>query len=55
VINPRSSVLLAGATNTQTGCISHSQLHEDVGVYQQVRDWVNTAPLLAGRALIVER
>jgi len=47
VINPHSSVLLNGATNTQTGCISHSQLHEDVGVYQQVRDWVNTAPLLA--------
>jgi triacylglycerol lipase len=48
VINPHSSVLLVGATNTQTACISHSQLHEDAGVYQQVRDWVNTpATLLA--------
>ena len=48
VINPQSSVLLVGATNTQTACISHSQLHEDAGVYQQVRDWVNTpATLLA--------
>ena len=48
VINPRSSALLSGATNTQTACISHSALHEDAGVYQQVRDMVNaTAPLLA--------
>jgi triacylglycerol lipase len=48
VINPHSSVLLVGATNTQTACISHSQLHEDAGVYQQVRDMVNTpATLLA--------
>jgi triacylglycerol lipase len=47
VINPHSSVLLNGATNTQTSCMSHSQLHEDVGVYQQVRDMVNTAPVLA--------
>ena len=41
VINPHSSVLLAGATNTQTACMTHSQLHEDAFVYQQVRDWVN--------------
>jgi triacylglycerol lipase len=48
VISPHSSALLAGATNTQTACISHSQLHEDAGVYRQVRDWVNApATLLA--------
>jgi triacylglycerol lipase len=47
VINPHSSALLSGAINTQTACISHSSLHEDAGVYQQVRDLVNTAPLLA--------
>jgi triacylglycerol lipase len=48
VINPHSSVLLAGATNTQTACMSHSSLHEDVGVYRQVRDMVNApATLLA--------
>ena len=48
VISPHSSALLAGATNTQTACITHSQLHEDVGVYQQVRDMVNApATLLA--------
>ncbi len=47
VINPHSSVLLSGATNTQTACISHSALHEDAGVYQQVRDMVHTTTLLA--------
>jgi triacylglycerol lipase len=45
VINPHSSALLSGATNTQTACISHSALHEDVGVYRQVRDMVNTTTL----------
>ena len=44
-INPDSSALLAGAVNTQTACISHSALHEDVGVYRQVRDMVNTTTL----------
>lgn len=47
VINPNSSALLNGATNTQTACISHSALHEDAGVYQQVRDMVNVPRLLA--------
>jgi triacylglycerol lipase len=47
VINPNSSALLSGAVNTQTACISHSALHEDVGVYRQVRDMVNTPRLLA--------
>jgi triacylglycerol lipase len=47
VINPHSSVLLAGATNTQTACMNHSSLHEDAGVYQQVRDMVNTTAVLA--------
>ena len=40
VINPDSSVALSGATNTQTACMSHSSLHEDAGVYAQVRDYV---------------
>ena len=47
VINPHSSALLVGATNTQTACMNHSSLHEDAGVYQQVRDMVNTTTLLA--------
>jgi triacylglycerol lipase len=40
VVNPDSSVLLSGATNTQTPCLEHTQLHEDAGVYGQVRDFV---------------
>jgi triacylglycerol lipase len=40
VINPDSSVALSGATNTQTACISHSDLHQDATVYAQVRDFV---------------
>lgn len=40
VINPDSSVSLTGATNTQTACISHSDLHQNATVYAQVRDFV---------------
>lgn len=36
VINPVKSVILSGgATNTQTSCLKHSQLHEDATVYGQ--------------------
>ncbi len=40
VINPDSSVSIAGATNTKTRCISHSALKTDSGVFRQVRDTV---------------
>lgn len=40
VINPRESPSLAGASNTTTACMTHSQLKEDAQVYAQVRDWV---------------
>lgn len=40
VINPDSSVALEGATNTETACISHSDLHQDETVYGEVRDFV---------------
>jgi triacylglycerol lipase len=41
VINPDSSVPLSGgAINTQTSCLTHSNLHEDATVYAQVRDVV---------------
>ncbi len=40
IINPDSSVALSGATNTQTACISHNNLHEDATVYGQVRNFV---------------
>lgn len=41
IINPDDSVLLSGATNTQTACLSHSALHEDATVYRSVRDYVS--------------
>ncbi len=47
VIQPQSSSILNGSTVTQTACMNHSQLHEDAGVYQQVRDWVKTTTVLA--------
>ena len=52
VINPRSSTSLSGATNTQTACLTHSNLHEDATVYAQVRDWLKapTAPALLALA-----
>ena len=40
VINPQSSTLLAGATNTQTACLQHSDLYSDAFVYGEVRDFV---------------
>ena len=40
VINPDSSVSVGGATNTQTACLSHGDLHENTTVYGQVRDFV---------------
>ena len=50
VINPHSSALLNGAVNTQTACITHSALHEDAAVYQQVRDMVHTPAVLLALA-----
>jgi triacylglycerol lipase len=47
VINPDDSALLAGALNTETACMQHSDLHEDATVYAQVRDWVSFVPVLA--------
>jgi triacylglycerol lipase len=41
VIDPDNSVLLTGATNTQTACLSHSDLYNDATVYAQVRALVN--------------
>ncbi len=40
VINPLKSAILSGATNTQTSCMRHSDLHENLGVYTQFKDWV---------------
>ena len=41
VIDPDNSVLLSGATNTQTACLDHGALTTDAVVYGQVRDLVH--------------
>ena len=40
IINPDSSVALSGASNTQTACLSHSDLYNDATVYGQVKTFV---------------
>jgi triacylglycerol lipase len=40
VINPDTSTILSGATNTQTSCLSHSGVKESATVYAQVREFV---------------
>ncbi|MEX0801311.1 MAG: triacylglycerol lipase [Dehalococcoidia bacterium] len=40
LINPDTSTILSGATNTQTACMSHSALRTDATVYGQVREFV---------------
>jgi triacylglycerol lipase len=39
-INPVESVILSGATNTKTACMSHLALVSDETVYQQVREFI---------------
>jgi triacylglycerol lipase len=56
VINPQSSTVLGGATNTQTSCMWHSDLHESATVYGQLRDWVKqpaTTTLLASSGYVL--
>jgi triacylglycerol lipase len=40
LINPDTSTILSGATNTQTACMGHSALRTDATVYGQVREFV---------------
>jgi triacylglycerol lipase len=40
IINPHESVILTGATNTQTECMTHAALTTNEKVYQQVREFV---------------
>jgi triacylglycerol lipase len=40
IINPHESVILTGATNTQTACMTHAALTTNETVYQQVREFV---------------
>jgi len=39
-INPDESVILSGATNTKTACMSHLSLVSDETVYKQVREFI---------------
>jgi triacylglycerol lipase len=39
-INPDESVILSGATNTKTACISHLALVSDETVYKEVREFI---------------
>jgi triacylglycerol lipase len=40
IINPDESVVLTGATNHKTACISHTALTTDETVYKEVREFV---------------
>ncbi|KPI10688.1 lipase class 2 [Actinobacteria bacterium OK074] len=40
-IDPDTSAELSGATNVDVGCISHDDMNNDYGVYEQVRDFVS--------------
>jgi hypothetical protein len=40
IINPYTSVIVNGATNTETECISHVALRTNGKVYTQVREFV---------------
>jgi triacylglycerol lipase len=40
IINPDESVILSGATNTKTACMSHTALTTDKTVYEQVREFI---------------
>ena len=40
IINPDTSTILTGATNTQTGCLSHSGIKDSATTYSQVAAFV---------------
>lgn len=40
LINPDTSTILSGATNTNVGCLSHSGVKDSANVYAQVREFV---------------
>lgn len=39
IINPDTSTQLSGATNVNVGCLGHSALRTDAGVFNRVRDF----------------
>jgi triacylglycerol esterase/lipase EstA (alpha/beta hydrolase family) len=40
LINPDTSTILSGATNTASGCLSHSGIKDSATVYAQIRNFV---------------
>ncbi|BAC74800.1 lipase [Streptomyces avermitilis] len=40
LLTPDTSAILSGATNVEVGCVSHTDMNNDYGVYQQVRTFV---------------
>ncbi len=40
LINPDTSTILSGATNTQSTCLSHSGIKDNLTTYQQIRNFV---------------
>lgn len=40
VTTPPESVILVGATNTETACLGHSDLYQNATIYAQVRDFI---------------
>ncbi|MFS8200096.1 esterase/lipase family protein [Streptomyces sp. CWNU-52B] len=39
-LTPDTSAILSGATNVEVGCVSHTDMNNDYGVYEQVRDFI---------------
>ena len=39
-LTPDTTAILSGATNVGVGCVSHDEMNNDYGVYQQVRDFI---------------
>lgn len=40
-LTPDTTAILSGATNVDVGCVSHTDMNNDRGVYEQVRDFVS--------------
>lgn len=39
-LTPDTTAILNGATNVEVGCVSHNEMNNDYGVYEQVRDFI---------------
>ncbi|WP_405875134.1 MULTISPECIES: esterase/lipase family protein [unclassified Streptomyces] len=39
-LTPDTTAILSGATNVEVGCISHTDMNNDYGVYEQVRNFI---------------